>query len=136
MIELTPEQRQAVERQNGEPVRVVDPATQHAYVILRAEDYQRLVGVPARPVEEPELEVPAILRRGAEAFWRDLPELLKKWRYRGKWVVYLGDERIGIARDADDLIRECVRRGIPISDYYLDLIERRQYPPWHTIDLD
>lgn len=51
MIELTPEQRQAVDQ--GEPVRVIDPSTQDAYVIVRAEVYERLTGVPERPVEEP-----------------------------------------------------------------------------------
>ncbi len=42
VIELTPEQRQAVDQ--GEPVRVVDPATEEAYVVVRAEVYERLAG--------------------------------------------------------------------------------------------
>ncbi len=136
MIELTPEQRQAIEQQNGEPVRVVDPATQVAYVLVRAEVFEHLAGVPQSPVEEPVPHIPAILRRSAEAFWRDLPGLLKKWRARGRWVAYYGDERIGIAADDADLIRECIRRGIKDGHYYLDRIEPRQYPPWHVEDVE
>jgi hypothetical protein len=42
MIELTPDQRQALEQLGGEPIRAVDPATSAEYVILRAEVYDRL----------------------------------------------------------------------------------------------
>jgi hypothetical protein len=41
-IHLSEEQRQAVAAHPGEPVEVVDPATQHTYVLLAAEQYQRL----------------------------------------------------------------------------------------------
>ena len=42
MIELTPDQHDAIERQGAEPVRAVDRATSTEYVILRAEVYDRL----------------------------------------------------------------------------------------------
>jgi PHD/YefM family antitoxin component YafN of YafNO toxin-antitoxin module len=41
MIELTEEQRQALHT-SKDPVSVVDPQTQEAYVLLRAETYERL----------------------------------------------------------------------------------------------
>ena len=47
MIELNAEQRQAVAQ--GEPVRIVDPLTHDAYVLVRAEVYERLSGELPRP---------------------------------------------------------------------------------------
>ena len=43
MIELNEELRQVVQANHGEPVRLVDPATQKAFVLLSAEEYDRLV---------------------------------------------------------------------------------------------
>jgi hypothetical protein len=42
MIELTEELRQAMQAHPTEPVRLIDPATREAFVLLRAEDYDRL----------------------------------------------------------------------------------------------
>ncbi len=52
MIELKPEQRQAVAQ--GEPVRIIDPLTHDAFVVDRAEVYARLVAVRQRPAEQPD----------------------------------------------------------------------------------
>jgi hypothetical protein len=134
MIELTPEQRQALEARHGEPVRVVDPATQDAYVLVPVQVYERLTGLVQDPLEGPASDVPPLFRRSQEAFWRDLPGLLKSWRTRGKWVAYHGDERIGVARDSQTLLRECLRRGLGKDDYYLDIIEPMPQPPWLLVE--
>jgi len=42
MIELTEELRKALQIQTGEPLRLVDPTTKEAFVLLRAEEYDRL----------------------------------------------------------------------------------------------
>jgi hypothetical protein len=128
MIKLTPEQRQAVEQ--GEPVRLVDEATHEAYVLLREEVYERLAGARPRASDGPHAEIPPLLLRSQQAFWRDLPELLKGRRTRGKWAAYHGDERVGIATTDDELIRECLRRNLHGNDYYLDVIEPMAQPPW------
>ena len=39
---LTPEQRQAIDEQHGQPVYVVDPDRQQTFVLLSAEDYLRV----------------------------------------------------------------------------------------------
>jgi hypothetical protein len=130
MIELTPEQQLAVRQ--GEAVRVVNPATHDAYVVMRAEVYERLVGVPHPPDAAP--GIPPALFRSQQAFWRELPELLKDRRNRGQWVAYSGDERIGIAPDDADLIRACQRRGLRGNDYYLDVIEPMAQPPWLHVE--
>ncbi len=41
-IELTEELRQAVDAQSEEPVRLVDPRTSAAYILLPAEEYARM----------------------------------------------------------------------------------------------
>lgn len=56
-IELTEEQRQALQAEQGKPVDVVDPATQRRYVLLAQEQYERLRSLldqpPAAPSESP-----------------------------------------------------------------------------------
>ncbi len=96
MIELNVEQRQAMAQ--GQPVRIVDPSTQEAYVLFRAVDFARLEGVLPRPVEEPPPGIAPMILRSMQAFWRDLPEMLKHRRNRGKWAAYHGEERVAIAR--------------------------------------
>ena len=41
-IELTEQQRQVVQEQAGEPVEVIDPATQCAYILLAREQFDRM----------------------------------------------------------------------------------------------
>jgi hypothetical protein len=48
---------------------------------------------------------------------------------RGKWVAYYGDERIGIALDDEPLIRECVKRGLTVGEYIVDVIEPKPPEP-------
>jgi hypothetical protein len=78
---------------------------------------------------------PPGMRRSMEAYWRDLPALLKS-RYRGWWVAYHGDERIGFARRQDEIYRECDRRGLDHSEYWVDLVKPRSQPPWEIQDDD
>src|SRR5262249_17934234 len=99
MIELTPEQRQAVRQQHGEPLRLVDPDTHEAYVLIPALAFEQITeGVSGQPGQPP-ADIPPGLMRSQQAFWRDLPELLKDRRTRGKWVAYHGDEQVGVAAD-------------------------------------
>ena len=41
MTAITPELRQAIEQAGGDPVQITDPETQAAYVIVKAEVYER-----------------------------------------------------------------------------------------------
>ena len=67
MIELNPEQRQAVE--HGEPVRIIDPLTHDAYVFVRADVYARLADVVERPAraESRDSPAPAAIAKGVLA---------------------------------------------------------------------
>jgi hypothetical protein len=136
MIELNSEQRQAMAQ--GQPVQIIDPVTHDAYVLVPAEVYARLSGELPRPAHQPHPDIPPMIFRSMQAFWRDLPELLKKRRNRGKWAAYHGDERVVIARSAVDAYRECFRRGLKRGEFYVDKLEPdpEEIPPWGTFESD
>ena len=118
MIELNAEQRQAVAQ--GEPVQIVDPLTHDAYVLVRAEVFARLSGeLPPPELHQPNPEIPPGVLRSQQAFWQDLPELLKKKRNRGKWAVYHGSERVAIGRTEVEAYQECFRRGLKDEEFYV-----------------
>jgi hypothetical protein len=130
MIELTPEQRQALERQHGGPIRVIDPTTQDAYVLMRADVYESLAGAVTPPPEEESSLLPPLVLQSQKAFWRDLPELLSDRRSRGRWVAYQGDERVGMAKTSTELYQLCLRRGLLRGQFYVGKIEAAETPPW------
>ena len=140
-LELTREQRRHLETERP-PVEVVDPATDRTYVLIAREQYERvrdLLAAPAEPAPDPESAadlIPPGILRSQQAFWRDLPDLLKARRTRGKWVCYHGDERVGVARTERELVRECVRRGLPDDEYHTDVIEPRSLAPWEVEEIE
>jgi hypothetical protein len=67
-IELTEQQRQQLDQDNG-AVRLLDPDTQKAYVLVRAELFDRLQGVLSAEFN-PSEAYPAIDRTFAEG-WDD-----------------------------------------------------------------
>jgi len=79
MIELTEEMRKAVREQAGKPVQLVDPTTQEAFVLLRAEDYDRLTEYDDSPWTDEERDllraeaVEALGWEGMEAYQDDEP---------------------------------------------------------------
>ena len=50
-------------------------------------------------------------------------------------MCYHGGERIGIGT-YDELIRQCVRRGIPDDAFYLGRIRPQELPPWEPEDVE
>ena len=127
-IGLTPEQRTLVEQAGDRPVRLEDAEMHQAYILIRADVYEKVRDV-LEPGPTVTLEIPEGIRKSQEAFFRDLPELLKNRRLRGKYVAYRGDERIGIASDDAPLIRECQRRGLNRDEYDILVIEAQSPEP-------
>ena len=129
---LTPEQRRLIAEAGDRPVRLEDPELHQAYVLVRADVYERV-----RDVLEPrsilDLPVPEGIRRSQEAFFRDLPRLLQDRKVRGRFVAYHGDERVKIARSEPEVIRECLRRGLR-SDQYDVFVIRPQSPEPEEVD--
>lgn len=135
-IELTDEQRQALQSDQGKPLDVVDPATKQRYVLLAHEQYERVRTLLEQPSPTVSTGVPPGILRSQQAFWRDLPELLKNKKNHGQWACYQGDVRIGIAKNSDDLVRECLRRGLKEDQYDLDVIEHHARPAWEVEEID
>jgi hypothetical protein len=121
MTTLPAELRREIEKAGDTPVRIEDPETHAAYVLMKAEVYERIK--PSFDSEDATAEqVPEGIRRSREAFLRDLPVLLARKRWHGRWVLYHGDEQIRIARRPDKLLRECVKRQLRNDAFYLGVI--------------
>ena len=72
MPAITPEQRQAIERAGGEPARLIDPASQVSYVLLRAEDYERLQAASSDSAQDwPAVAYPLIDEVFGKSGWDD-----------------------------------------------------------------
>ena len=122
MTTLTPELRQEIEKAGPNPVRLEDPDTHTAYVLLRAEEYDRLKPNLTSEQISPE-QVPEGIRRSKEAFLRELPALLARKRLHGRWVIYHGNLQLGIARRGDKLLRKCAKLGLRNDEIYVGVIE-------------
>jgi hypothetical protein len=130
-IELTEQQRQLA--REGQPIDVVDPQTNEAYVLIARQRFDQI-----RPLLEPQAPraiVPEGIRVSQEALQRDLPQLLAQKHLRGQWVAYHRNERIGVARDQASLIRKCFERGLEDDEFYVgwidpcELIEEEEVEP-------
>jgi hypothetical protein len=67
MIELTEQQRQAIEQARERPPTIVDPATNTAYVLVRKDLYERLLGGPYDDTEISDEELRYRLARSSPA---------------------------------------------------------------------
>jgi hypothetical protein len=74
-------------------------------------------------------EIPEGIRRSQDAFFRELPELLKDESLSGQCVAYCGDERIGIAPSDEPLIREIIRPKIQDDEFDLFVIRPQGRAP-------
>jgi hypothetical protein len=140
-IELTDAQGQALRAEEGKRIDVVDPTTRERYVLLPHEDYERvrdLLHPSSRPSPEPSPQIAPLMVRSMQAYWRDLPELLKLKSRRCRWVAYYTDERIGLGRTQAELCEEAFRRGLGPNDFYVGLLEAdpEGIPPWGTVEAD
>ena len=137
-IHLTEEQRRLVEAEQGRPVDVIDPTTDQAYVLIARDQFagvRELLDQPSSVPERGNGVLPGVLR-SQEAYWRDLPDLLKLKFPERQWVAYHGEQRVGFASSDVELYRECERRGIPVGEFYVDRVEPRAFPPWAVEVLD
>jgi hypothetical protein len=134
MIELTHEQQRAAAQ--GEPVRLVDATTRDAYILVRADVFARLTDVLPAPEHKPPAEIGPQRLRSMQAFWRDLPELLKTRRNHGRWVAYRENERVGFGKTQAELYQDCFRRGLQRGEFYIGRIKASDVPPWGTVQAD
>ncbi len=136
MIELNTEQRQAMAQ--GQPVRIIDPLTHEAYVLVRSEEYARLAEAREPLGGQSHPKIPPMLLRSQQAFWRDLPGLLMDRRNHRKWAAYHGEDRVAITPSEVDAYQECLRRGLTRGEFYVGKLDAHPdgIPPWGTIECD
>jgi hypothetical protein len=61
--------------------------------------------------------VAQLCAQGQLAFYRRLPELLKK--HDRQWVAFRGEELIGFAFTQTELYQRCVRRGLNEDEFVI-----------------
>jgi hypothetical protein len=68
-IDLSEEQRRALDARPEEPLRLIDPRTQQAYVLLRADLYEKLQALLAE--DDPVAEMYPLLAELQPEDWED-----------------------------------------------------------------
>lgn len=126
--QVTEEMRQAIEAQRGGPINIVDTVANTSYVLIRADDFERirpLIGSTAtRSEQDLRFEVPTGVLKSQRAFFRDLEHLLPLRSRKRRWAAYHGDECIGFGRTETELYQECFRRGLRDDEFFVGLLER------------
>jgi hypothetical protein len=142
-IHLTEEQRRLVAAQPGQPINLLDPATDRLYVLIAQEQFHQVQDLieakESSPVQPPTANetIPPGIRRSQEAYWRDLPELLQLKSRKRQWVAYHGDQRIGFGRTSAELYQECLQlHHLRQDEFYVDRLEPRSLPPWEAETID
>ena len=75
MIELTPQQAQAIADSGDAPPVFVDPTTQIAYVLLRHEEYEKIIGEEYDDSDWTDEEMELLAwEAGKLAGWEDMDE--------------------------------------------------------------
>jgi hypothetical protein len=93
--------------------------------------------IPLGSERRREAAIPAGILRSQQAYWRDLPLLLKRRSSKRRWVAYHGDNRIGFADTSAELYHEFLhQRGLRKDEIYVDRVEPRGLPPWEAEDID
>ena len=140
-LTLTPELKAALADAGGAPLRLEDPETKQAYLLVEEDAYrERHQTRPAQQASQGEpgallsAEVPEGIREAQRAFFRDLPTLLGDRRSRGKWVVYHRGRRLALGRRERDVLEEVLRRGIPSDEFCTFVVEPRSQEPEEVDD--
>jgi hypothetical protein len=123
-IQLTEQERLLA--QQGQPVDVVDPQTNEAYVLIARQHFEPVrsqLPPQATPADLPEQEIPEGIRLSKEAYRRDLPELLKQKKLFHQWIAYHRHERLGIAASQRTLLLECYKRDLTDDEIYVGWID-------------
>ena len=128
MIELTEEQVQTIPATVAEPMNVVDPRTGKRFFLIgeqQLDDWEHWAAT-----EESRASIAPGVLRSMEAFWRDLQELLTRWRRRGRFVLYHLERQIAFGRSIPALEQERIRRGITAEDCYIGHVVPHHEAPW------
>lgn len=135
---LSDQQRRALDERAGEPLEVVDPETNQAYVLIARDRYEAMQSPPASAGRSAQrcgaiaAQIPPRIRCSQEAYWRELPGLLSLASRRCRWVAFHGDKRIGFGCTETELYQECHRRGLKDDEIYVGRLRPSLVPPWEA----
>jgi hypothetical protein len=79
-------------------------------------------GTPPAEVDPRYPNTPIGIVRSRDAFLRDLPTLLANPKYDRWSVAYCGDERIAISESLTAVQRECCKRGLANTEYFIGCV--------------
>lgn len=135
-IELNKKQERAVKA--GRIVEVRDPATAQVFIVVARDQSNRVrAGAASNASDMTPGVIPVGIRQSQEAYWRDLPALLKMKSRTRQWVAYHSDRRVGFGRTSTELYQKCIREhGLKKDQFYIDRLEPRQMPPWEAEEID
>jgi hypothetical protein len=92
--------------------------------------------MPRQREEQARLAGTSLHERSQAAFYRDLPELLKK--NSRQWVAYHGDDFLGCARTQTELFQRCLTRGLKEDEFIVLFADHAALEdheevelPWH-----
>src|SRR5262245_45314185 len=125
MEDLTESLQKAL--QKGEPLRLRDPRSDQIYILVREEVYQRVVPFVCAVCGSEGPPAAVVLSR--LAFLRELPSLLQSPKYDRWCVAYCGNERIALAPSEQEVIDECLRRGLKRNQYYIGVVAAYDHEP-------
>ena len=127
MYPLSESLQKALDLHPGEPLRLVDPRTETAYLLVRADEYS--AAGHGQDAREAEIGLAPALRQAREAFLQQLPQLLADEGRAGWWAAFHGAQCLGVRRTPQELVREIQGRGIPAGECYLGVIRPHDAEP-------
>jgi hypothetical protein len=80
-------------------------------------------------------DTPVGIVRSMQAYLRELPELLANGSYNRWTVAYCRDTRIALSPSYQDVVLECVRRGIAEEEYYIGIVTPQDPEEWSGLSL-
>src|SRR5438128_2039878 len=82
---------------------------------------------------EANVPVCPLIAQAMDAFYRDLPQLLKD--HDRQWVAYHGDQRVGFGRTQTALYQRCLRDGIQPDEFMVLFVHRGALHDDEEVDL-
>jgi hypothetical protein len=122
MIELTPEQLQALDASTGTPPVLVDQRTEETYFLVTTSVFEHM-NLDPPPTLTDDFEIPEGIRQARAVLKRDLPALLANRKTRGRYVCYQRAQLIAINKSYVRLVKECVRLGVKDGEVLIVKVE-------------
>jgi hypothetical protein len=85
------------------------------------------------PEDKTDVSVSPLFAQSKEAFYQNLPEMLKK--HCGQWVAFHGDECMGFGRTQTELYHKCLRRGLKQDEFVVLFADKMALHDHDEVDI-